>query len=129
MFTFKRDALETVEKKKTLEERIVSLESSVGVDEKDEDTFPWRIVLWGNSLPKISIRDDAKATRKDLKELVKKLDALQRYLEIELVTGNEKVETYGWNDNKEVFEFRKARPFDVIKAEKDAKEKAESCCD
>ena len=74
------------------------------------------------------IREDVSAMLKDVDDLNRLFAALTRYLEVELVTGSEVVKTYGWTDKTYVFEFRKTRPFDVFKAEKEAEDKARACC-
>lgn len=86
-----------------LEKRISALETRVGKKKKEDN---WFSLLWGHS--ERSLTEDVVALRDDMKELQKKLCALERYLQLEFVKRDEETHTYDWKDKKHVEEFRKA---------------------
>lgn len=135
-FTFKTK--KPVEEKKpegkTLEERILALESEVGTEDKkiDKGDSFWGVSIFSMMYSyKKSLREEAKSIREDFNELDHKFDLLERYLEIEYFKVDEKTATYDWADKTSNEGFRKAKKgYAALKAEKEAKEKENShCCD
>ena len=116
---FKKEELKEVSNTPTIEERITQLENEIGKEDvKDGGTSVFAI-YYSSWLKSPSIRDNIKQLRQDFEELDKKFDALERYLQIELILGTEEKQTYDWAEKKDIYEFRKCKKtYEEMKKEK-----------
>lgn len=107
---------------KSIEKRLEEVEGEV-LPKKEESHSTYLGLLY--SIPffgapyQNSLRSKVEKLRKDFEELDVKFDALERYLQIEFVLGEQSTQTYDWAEKKEIKEYRKCKKtFEEMKKEK-----------
>ena len=106
---------------------INDLESLVGKPEKEKSTWSSKILFGFYDWEPVDNSLSAKYTRlrKDFEELDKKFDDLEKYLQIEYFKTDESVQVYEWENTEKRQGFRKTKPYEVIKKEKEVKDSDE----